>query len=159
MHHAFLYIPLPSLRDYDVKIPNFTFCGGGEHKATTFFSLFWTSIQFLLEFNSRKNCQHLTNWTRWNRRDKVWGGATSLFYKRRFHSRRGRCCLSSLYNDRDGYEKKWIRATSNFIALIPTRSIRHGRQIFLELKSTRSKLRKRKRKSLSWVHVLDTTWN
>ena len=23
----------------------------------------------LLKFNSRKNCQHLTNWTRWNKRD------------------------------------------------------------------------------------------
>ena len=25
MHHAFLYISLSSLHDYDVKIPNFTF--------------------------------------------------------------------------------------------------------------------------------------
>ena len=24
-HHAFLYISLPSLHDYDVKLPNFTF--------------------------------------------------------------------------------------------------------------------------------------
>ena len=24
-HHAFLYIALPSLHDYDVKMPNFTF--------------------------------------------------------------------------------------------------------------------------------------
>ena len=38
VHHAFLYISLPSLHDYDVKIPNFTFCGGREHKTTTFFS-------------------------------------------------------------------------------------------------------------------------
>ena len=35
--HAFLYISLPSLHDYDVKMPNFTFCGGREHNATTFF--------------------------------------------------------------------------------------------------------------------------
>ena len=28
----------------------------------------------LLQFNSRnKNCQHLTNWTRWNNHDKFWG--------------------------------------------------------------------------------------
>ena len=27
VHHAFLYISLPSLRDYDAKMPNFTFCG------------------------------------------------------------------------------------------------------------------------------------
>ena len=36
-HHAFLYISLPSLHDYDVNMPNFTFCGGREDKATTFF--------------------------------------------------------------------------------------------------------------------------
>ena len=35
----FLYIPLPSLHDYDVKLPNFTFCGGREHK-TDFLFLF-----------------------------------------------------------------------------------------------------------------------
>ena len=53
----------------------------------------------LLEFNSRKNCQHLTNWTRWNKRDKVWSSATSLF-KWRFRSRRRLCCLSSLKRER-----------------------------------------------------------
>ena len=36
----------------------------------------------LLEFNSRKNFQHLTNWTRWNERDKVWSSDSR------------RCCLS-----------------------------------------------------------------
>jgi len=30
----FLYISLPSLYDYNVKVPNFTFCR--EHKTTTF---------------------------------------------------------------------------------------------------------------------------
>ena len=48
-----------------------------------------------LEFNSRNSCQHLTNWTRWNKRDKVWSSATSLF-KWRFRSRRRRCCLTFL---------------------------------------------------------------
>ena len=28
VHHAFLYISLPLLRDYDVKMPSFTFYGG-----------------------------------------------------------------------------------------------------------------------------------
>ena len=28
VHHAFLYISLPLLHDYDVKMPNFTFYGG-----------------------------------------------------------------------------------------------------------------------------------
>ena len=31
----FLYISLPSLHNYDVKIFSFTFCGGHEHKTTT----------------------------------------------------------------------------------------------------------------------------
>ena len=30
--HAFLYISLPSLNDYNVKVPNFTFCREREHK-------------------------------------------------------------------------------------------------------------------------------
>ena len=30
LHHTFLYISLPSLHDYDVKMPNFTI--SGEHK-------------------------------------------------------------------------------------------------------------------------------
>ena len=29
----------------------------------------------LLEFNSRKNCQYLTKWMRWNKRDKVGSSA------------------------------------------------------------------------------------
>ena len=37
VQHTFLYISLPSLQDYDVKMPNFTFYGGREHKATVFF--------------------------------------------------------------------------------------------------------------------------
>ena len=95
VHHAFLYISLPSLHGYDVKMPIFTFCGEREHNTTTFF-LFSRPLISLLEFNPRKNGQHLTNWTRWNERDKVWSSATSLF-NWRFRSRRRRCCLSS-YN-------------------------------------------------------------
>ena len=49
----------------------------------------------LLEFSSRNNCQHLTNWMRWNKRGKVWSSANSLF-KWRIRSRRRRCCLSSI---------------------------------------------------------------
>ena len=40
MHHAFLYISLPSLHDYDVKMPNFTFYRGGT-QATMKFSLYF----------------------------------------------------------------------------------------------------------------------
>ena len=37
VHHAFLYIFLPSLHDYDVKVSSFTFCGGRKHRTTFFF--------------------------------------------------------------------------------------------------------------------------
>ena len=33
----FLYISLSSLHDYDMKMPNFTFCGERNHKTTTLF--------------------------------------------------------------------------------------------------------------------------
>ena len=32
VHHTLLYIFLPSLHNYDLKMPNFTFCGEREHK-------------------------------------------------------------------------------------------------------------------------------
>ena len=57
--------------------------------------------------------------------------------------------------------KKWICATSNFIPLIPTRSICQMMANFsgVEFLKTVSKFRKRSGESLSRVHVLDTTWN
>ena len=36
VHHAFLYISLPLLRDYDVKMPDFTFYGGRKQATTKF---------------------------------------------------------------------------------------------------------------------------
>ena len=41
---CFLYISLPSLHDYDMKVP---FCGGRKHNTATFFFFSWTSIQSL----------------------------------------------------------------------------------------------------------------
>ena len=41
MHHAFLYISLPALHDYDVKLPNFTLYFGGSKQTTTKCSLFF----------------------------------------------------------------------------------------------------------------------
>ena len=38
VHHAFLYISLPSLHDFNAKLPKFTFGPGREQKTTTFFS-------------------------------------------------------------------------------------------------------------------------
>ena len=42
-------------------------------------SFFFPELRYrsLLEFNSRKNCRHLTNWTRWNERDKVWSSGVT----------------------------------------------------------------------------------
>ena len=37
VHHAFWYISMPLLHDYDVKMPNYTFYGG-RRQATTKFS-------------------------------------------------------------------------------------------------------------------------
>ena len=36
VHHAFLFISLPSLHDYDEKMPNFTFYRGSTHSKTKF---------------------------------------------------------------------------------------------------------------------------
>ena len=36
----FLYISLPSLHDYHVKMPNFTFCEGRKKEMTKFLSLY-----------------------------------------------------------------------------------------------------------------------
>ena len=80
---------LPLLHDYNVKVPNFTLWRGREHKATTIFFFSWTSIQSF-RIQLQKICQHLTNWSSWNKWDEVWGGGNSLF-KWRFLSRR-RCC-------------------------------------------------------------------
>ena len=40
VHYTFLYISLPSVHDYDVKVPNSTFCGEGNNtrKQLFFFS-------------------------------------------------------------------------------------------------------------------------
>ena len=40
VQNAFLYISLPSLHDYNVKMPNFTFCEGREQKDNNFLFLF-----------------------------------------------------------------------------------------------------------------------
>ena len=34
VHHTFLYIALTSMHDYDVKMPNSTFCGGRKQAST-----------------------------------------------------------------------------------------------------------------------------
>ena len=77
-----------------MKLPNFTFYSEVNTRQWLPFSFseLWYSP---LELNSTKIHQDLTNWTRWNKHDKVWGSGNSLF-KWRFCIHDCRCCLSSL---------------------------------------------------------------
>ena len=64
-----------------------------------------------LEINSRRICQHLTNLTRWNKRDKDWSSANLLF-KWRFRSRLRLWCLTLpktiLRDNWTGDKSAWI---------------------------------------------------
>ena len=44
VHLTYLYISLPFLRDYDVKIPNFVFYGERKQAMTKLYFAFWTRI-------------------------------------------------------------------------------------------------------------------
>ena len=66
--------------------------GGREQRPSFAFSELWYSP---LESTSRQIRQHLTSWTRWNKRDEVWTRANRLF-NWRFRSRRRHRCWSSL---------------------------------------------------------------
>ena len=47
VHDAFLYSCLPSLHDYNMKLPNFKFYGGRKQVTTKFSCSLWTCIWFL----------------------------------------------------------------------------------------------------------------
>ena len=88
MHHAFLHISLPSLHDFEVKVLNFTFCGGRKHKGTLlFFS--WTSIR-----------QKIANISRTERdgTEARWSQREFTFYIERFHmtSRQPNWCSKTM---------------------------------------------------------------
>ena len=53
LHHALLYISLPSLYDYDVKMPNFTLYGGRK-QATTNFSFLFLNLGAVLKKSTLK---------------------------------------------------------------------------------------------------------
>ena len=73
VHHAFLYISLPSLHVYDVKMPN---CKFYERRRISF------SLSKLKcgpqEINSREIRLHLPFSANWNKRDKVWKNGNSF---------------------------------------------------------------------------------
>ena len=54
VHHAFLYISLPSLHDYHVKMPNFTFCEGRKQAMSKFSFSLWTWM-WLIEIQLQKS--------------------------------------------------------------------------------------------------------
>ena len=60
MRHAFLYISLPSLQDYDVKLPKLTFYGGRE-LTTIFVLFFFLNLDTAFRIQLLKNREHLTN--------------------------------------------------------------------------------------------------
>ena len=79
VHHAFLYISLPSRHDYDGKMPNFTFCGGRKQATVKFSFSFWTWIWFLgIRLNKSSlafdKVNHELEKPRW-----YWKNANSLF--------------------------------------------------------------------------------
>ena len=59
VHLTFLYISLPFLHDYDVKLPNFTFSGGRKQATTKFYSLSKPEYDSY-KFNSDRVRLHLT---------------------------------------------------------------------------------------------------
>ena len=70
VHHAFLYISLPSLHDYDVKMPKFTMYRGST-QATTKFPLSLSELGYSSwEFNLRTVRLHLTKLVTWSYRDE-----------------------------------------------------------------------------------------
>ena len=74
------------------SLSNCTFlCGGCTTTTCTgdknFFNSFFNLRYSPLEFNSRKDRQHLTNWMAWNNSNNPWNSVNSLF-KGRFRQRR-----------------------------------------------------------------------
>ena len=65
------FFSLLSLHDYDVKLPISRFLR--DVNTGQQLSIYFPEHQF----NPRKNYQHLTKWTRWNKRYKVWSSAFS----------------------------------------------------------------------------------
>ena len=53
VHHAFLYISLPSLHNYHVKMPNFTFCEGQKQAMRKFYFSLW--LDMVIEIQLQKS--------------------------------------------------------------------------------------------------------
>ena len=70
VHHAFLYISLPSLHDYDVKMPDCKFMEDVNKRRRISFS--FSKLECgSQEINSREIRLHLPFSANWNKRNKV----------------------------------------------------------------------------------------
>ena len=78
VHHAFLYISLLSLHNYDVKWPNFNFTWERERKAINSTISVWTRVRSLL-FSSIPNSLLLSSWVHKDNREKKNERMRSLF--------------------------------------------------------------------------------
>ena len=66
VHHTFLYISLPSLKNYDVKMPNFTFYG--EHKSDDELLFLFLNLSPVPEKSTPGQFAYIFSW---NKREKV----------------------------------------------------------------------------------------
>ena len=73
-----LYIALPSLHDYDVKMPNCKFYGGRKQATMNLFLSLSKLESGPQEINSREIRLHLPFSANWNKRDKDWKNGNSF---------------------------------------------------------------------------------
>ena len=83
VNHAFLYISLLSLHDYDVKYLISRFTEDVNERQRIFLSLSKLECG-LQEINSREIRLHLSFSADWNKRDNVWKTRTPLIFKLTF---------------------------------------------------------------------------
>ena len=119
VHHAFLFISLPSQHDYDVKWLNFKFFWGRERQGDKFYHLCLNSDAAPL-FSSNINSLLLSNWTTWDNREMVWKDAESIF-QRGFHGRRR--CRIVRQRGRRRLRKRHLKSESRYLKLYCAYSI------------------------------------
>jgi len=99
VHHAFLYISLPSLRNCNVKWPNFDLTWGRKRQGDKFYSFslsLWTRTQSPL-FSSDLTILLSNNWVTWYKGKKVSKDAKCTFQRRCHWRRRCRIVRSPMF--------------------------------------------------------------
>ena len=104
VHHAFLYISLQSLYNYDMKWPNFKFTWEWERQGDKFYHLCQNlgavpSLQLQTKFPSSSNR------VPWNNREKKWKDAKYIFQRRFLGPHRYRI-IRSLMNSKRQLQRK-----------------------------------------------------